>query len=426
MKYDICVIGGGIGGYSAAIKASKLGAKVCLIEKNKLGGVCLNCGCIPTKTYHHLADLYAKTKTAGKIGLNIGNVSIDFIKAKERKDKVVTKLTDGVKTLLKANKVDLLTGEAKITSNNSVRVQSNTIEYDKLIVATGSEPITLDSFNVDNENIFVPETFLDITEIPKSILIVGGGVIGVEFASIFSHLGSEITIVELLPDILMPVDSEIKDYLKRIFRRDKIKILTKTKVEEIVAKDGEVFARTSAGELTAQKAIIGIGRKPVLPDNIDNAYIIGDARGKNFLAHTAFYEGVIAAEKAMGADKSFDYNNVPSCIFTIPEIAWVGKTEDELEDYNVGRFSYAASGKASCINEVDGFAKILTDKKTNIILGCGIIGPHASDLIGEGLLMVGKKLTSHDIQDIIHPHPTLTEILFEASEDSLGQAIHKI
>lgn len=454
--YDICIIGGGIGGYTAAINGAKYNKRVLLVEKGEIGGTCLNRGCIPTKNLHHLAHYFEKSAKMKGNGITFDNILLNWSEARSKKVKIIEKLRGGVKYLLKANKVEFVKGQAEIMSKGKVGIEredgtQSEIECNKIIIATGSDPILPEKFSYDGERIVSPDEFLDVKELPKSLLIVGGGIIGIEFASIFSALGVEITVLELQQNILTPVDGDARNLLTRIFKRKGIKIVTNCSVNELSIKDNRVVAGTSLGEFSCEKAVLALGRRANLknlglekllgenfkinPDNkmqteFSDLFVIGDATGRNFLAHTALHEGIVASSNAAGFERKMHYGNIPITIFSIPEIAQIGKREDELKSenisYKVGRFPYSALGKAHAIMEEEGFIKILSGIESSEILGAVIIGADATNLIGEMIPIMGNRLKVNEIADLIHPHPTMTELIAEAIWDTDGKAIHKI
>lgn len=458
-EFDIVVIGGGPGGYVGAIRAAQMGAKVALIEKDALGGTCLNRGCIPTKALYYSAKTIATVKKAAEFGVNTGEVAFDIAKAVDRKDDVVKKLVGGVGQLLKGNGVTVINGTGSIEAAGKVKVEkkdgtTEVIAAKNIIIATGSEPAMIPAFNIDRENVITSTEALNLKKLPKSILIIGGGVMGCEFANIFAKFGSSVKVVELLPSILSTEDKQVVKTIAKVFKEAGIEVLTEASVESIVAAADGVKTRLKDGkEFLTEKVLVTIGRSfnstgiglekagvevekgrikinNKMETNVKGIYAIGDVTGQMLLAHIASAGAIVAVENALGKDKWMDYSAVPGGIFTDPEIASVGLREKDAEakgiKITVGRFPYAASGKALTMAEAEGFMQIITEEGTDRVLGATIVGAHATDLIGEVAIVVkgGGKLKH--ITETIHAHPTLPEIVLEAAEDVHGMAIHKI
>lgn len=458
MAYQIVFIGGGPGGYVAAIRAAQLGAKVAVIEKAQLGGTCLNWGCIPTKALVAGVGILHNIKKADEFGISIGEVQVDFSAMMERKDRVVQKLVTGINYLFKKNKIDLYQGVGRLVSNNKIEVirSDGTVEEvlaENIVIATGSEPALIPSLGYDGERVITSNEALALKQVPQSLLIIGGGVIGCEFACIFAELGTQVTIVDVLPTILPGVDKEVSRQLQSLFKRRGINVKTKAMIKEIRKIGDNVTAVLDNGdELTSEKVLISIGRGfnseglgldalgvelgsrgEVLVDsrlrtNIPNIYAIGDITNKIQLAHVASAQGIVAVENIMGVQKDMIYNVVPSCIFTLPEIAGVGLTSQEAEEQGIsiktGKFPFMALGKAAAAGETEGFVKILAEAATDRILGVHIIGPHATDLIAEATLAVKLGATIEQLVDTIHAHPTMAEAVLEAAEAVHGRCIH--
>ncbi|WP_277995593.1 dihydrolipoyl dehydrogenase [Desulfitibacter alkalitolerans] len=454
--YDIVVLGGGPGGYVAAIRGAQLGARVALIEAGEVGGTCLNKGCIPTKAMIASIDKLEAVKEAGEYGIEVDGYKINFHKLQERKSQVVAQLVKGIHFLIKKNKIDYFKGYGYFLNENEIQVRSDdgeqTIAGKNIIIATGSEPLLFDAFNYDGVNIITSDEALELTEIPESLLIVGGGVIGCEFATIYAALGTQVTIVEALPHVLPMVDKDIAMRLQTFLKKKGITIKTKTMIKELTASSGSVKAVTDSGELKAKKALISVGRKVAsrgfgientgvelgsrgeilvnkkMQTNIPNIYAIGDVTNKILLAHVASFQGIVAAENIQGKEVEMDYDVVPNCVFTKPEVASVGLTDDECAKegipVKVGKFNFIANGKAVAMGETDGMVKIIAREEDDVILGIHIIGPHAADLISEASIAIHNKLTLKDITEVIHAHPTLSEAVMEAAEQALGMAIH--
>lgn len=462
-EFDLVIIGGGPGGYVAAIRGAQEGARVALVEKRKLGGTCLNWGCIPTKALYHSAKALAMAKKAGDYGVELGSAEVGFnlARAVERKDGIVDKLVGGVAQLLKGNGVQVFNGSAFIDNPGQVSIkrhdETETVATKNIIIATGSEPAMIPAFNIDRKNILTSTEMLDLKDIPPSLLIIGGGVMGCEFATIFARFGSRVTIVELLDTILSTEDKQVVRTVAKSFKALGIEVKTGVTVERVVAGDfdgGSVKTTLAGGEeIITAKALVSIGRSfnstglgleelgveldrgsikvnERMETNIKGVYAIGDVVGGMLLAHVASTEGAVAVKNALGKSEVMDYSVIPAGIFTDPEIASVGLREKDAKEneieVKVGRFPYAASGKALGMGESDGFVQVISEPGTDKVLGASIVGAHATDLIGELALAMKTGATITDIADTVHAHPTLPEIVQEAAEDIHGKAIHKI
>lgn len=456
----ITVIGGGPGGYVAAIRASQLGAKVTLVEKERLGGTCLNVGCIPTKVLLHTSEIYSEYKSSQDIGLKISSVEVDWDKLQQRKTEVVNQLVNGVYGLLGSNNVELIEGSAEIIDKNKVKIvkkegPSIILGSEGIIIASGSLPFIPPFGGINLDGIIDSTAALSLRKLPKKMVIIGGGVIGVEFATIFNSMGCEVTIIEMLPHILPPIDREIADMLHKNLIEEGIKIYNDAKVLSIektekglcanVMMSGKEFSvegenilisigrRANISELNLQAIGIECEKGCILVDDrmetsIKGIYAVGDCNGRNMLAHVASRQGEIAAENLMGIDSKMDYKVIPSCVFTKPELASVGLTEEQAVqkgiDYKVGRFPLTANGKSIIMNDFKGLIKIIADKKYGEILGVHILGPRATELITEGALAISLEATVDEIVNTIHAHPTVGEALKEAALDADNIAIH--
>lgn len=453
----IAVIGGGPGGYVAAIKAAMLGAEVTVIEKRRVGGTCLNVGCIPTKALLASSSMLMNIKEAKDFGINIeGEVKPDFNAIMARKDKIVNQLISGIEFLFEKRGVNLVNGFGRLVDKNTVEVtkedgSKEMINADKIILANGSVPIVPPMFPYDGKTVITSDEVLGLTQLPESMLIVGGGVIGCEIGQFLRTLGTEVTIVEMNEQLLPFEDKDVAKQLQRQFKKDKIKVLTGIGVQTCEVIDNQVVATLSNGkQVKAQYALVAVGRKPNLAGsgveelgiemergkivvnenletNVEGIYAIGDLIDTPFLAHVASKEGMIAVENAFGKSKVVNYTAVPRCVYTEPEVAGVGKTEKQLEsegcEYHVGQFDFRALGKAQAIGHFQGFIKVLADKDDKII-GASVVGPHATDLLTELSLAVHLGLTVEQVGDVIHAHPTLSEGLMEALHDVHGECIH--
>ncbi len=454
----IVIVGAGPAGYVAAIRAAQLGAEVSLIEEAQVGGTCLNRGCIPTKSLLASTETLSLIRHAKKLGIEVEGIKPDFTRMMERKNEVVSRVVKGVEYLLKANKVKLVKGKASFLDLHRIEVKTNEgkekIEGDFTIIATGSKPVLLPFIDFNHPAVLTSEITLELAQIPQTLLIVGAGVIGCEFASIFGPLGTQITMVEMMDRILPQEDKRISLMMKQILQKRGINIFTDTRLEEITdyQKDG-LTARLDNGEkISAEKMLICVGRSPYTEglslENLDlrldqkgnitvnermqtseeRVYAIGDVVGGYLLAHVAFEEGIVAAENALGVDSKIDYTSIPNCIFTSPQIATVGLTLDKARERGIeakiGRFRFSASGKAQALDETDGFVQLVVEEGSGEVLGGQIIGPHAADLVHEISLAVRWELTVDEIGSSVHAHPTLSEAVMEAAKKAQGKPIH--
>lgn len=454
--YDIAIIGSGPGGYVAAIKAVKLGMKVAIIEKGDIGGVCLNRGCIPTKAMIASAHILENINRAAQFGIEAGAAKADMKKIQERKQTIVGNLRKGIEQLLKANKIELIKGDARFTAPSKIEVNGSEIDAKNILIAAGSVWAELPGFKVDGEKIITSDHALDMTELPQEMIILGGGVIGCEFACMLNAFGVKVTIVEAMDSILPLIEKSVTRLLARSMKKSGIELKTKTTIDEVSVDNDKVIAKLSSGEtLEADKLMVSIGRKPnpkmlnvkaadielterkfikVNEDfktSCDGVYAIGDIIGGWMLAHEASAEAISCVSKIAGHhDDLPDLQTMPSPIFTMPEIGSVGMTEEQIKekgiDYVTGRFPYLASGKALCDGETEGQAIIFADKESGKLLGIHIFGKDATSLLSEATLAVSNGLTARDIEKTIHAHPTLNETLAEAAADVYGAAIHKL
>lgn len=452
---DILVLGGGPGGYVAAIKAAQLGAKVILVEKEVVGGICLNHGCIPTKTLLKNAKIYKTFKHAVDYGIVLnGDFGYDWSLMLKRKDSVVKRLTGGVAGLLKKNGVEVIQGLGKVLGPKKVEVNGEVIETKNLIIATGASPIVPPIPGLkeayEKGTAVTSRELLAIKDAPKRLVIIGGGVIGCEFATIFGSLGSKVTMIEKLDGILPMMDDDIRNQYSKLLKREGIDIFVNA---EVKAVDGGKVTYTLEGKdhtVEADTVLVSVGMRPnsqglevlnlkmdraaiVTDDHLETSvkgvYAIGDVNGKYMLAHVASAEGLVAAEYIMGKkDAHMDYTRVPNAVYGDPEIASVGLTEKEAKAkglaYKVSTFPLAASGKAMADNEKDGFVKLIVSEKYKEIIGAHILSYHASDLIAELGVTMTLEGTAHEIAHTIHPHPTLSEIIMEAAHGAVDKPIH--
>ena len=451
-KFDVCVIGGGPGGYVAALRSATLGAKTVLIEKEHLGGTCLNVGCIPTKTLIAGTEVLETVENAAAFGVKIsGKISPDWKAMQKRKDDVVSKLRGGIAGLMKAYGVEVLEGEAKFLSRKAVSAAGTKIAADKFIIASGAEP-AVPGFIPKSKRVITSTELLSIPSIPKSLLVLGGGVVGCEFASIFSALGTKVTIVEMMPNILPGLDAEIAKTLAKELSGRGVEILAGKAMENIKADAKSVSGKVGSKKLSADYLLVSIGRRPLsagtAPENAgvevdekgfipvdDNCrtnapgiFAVGDVTGRVQLAHMASAMGWRAAEEANGVRGSKRFDLVPGCVFTNPEIGTIGLSEEQCGEqgieYNVGKFAFAGLGKALAAGDTTGFCKIIADKNTDQILGVHIVGPHATELIAEAATAMNLEITAKELGKAIHSHPTLSEAVMEAAHAVHGECVH--
>ena len=454
----VVVIGGGPGGYVSAIRAAQLGAEVTIIEKKYYGGTCLNVGCIPTKVLLHTSEIYSTLlHDAEALGLSIGKVSLDWGKLQERKEGIVNQLVSGVEMLLKSNDIKMISGQACFTGSHEVMVKikgqkDHIIKFDKAIIATGSESIVIPVKGASLEGVITSEGALSLEAVPDSLCIIGGGVIGSEFASLYSELGTKVTLVEMLPELIGVMDHDVVSVLKEALTASGVTILTGTKVEKIERLGDKLCVTTSKGEIVTEKVLLATGRRPyteglslndigiktdrsaimvnrdTFQTSLSHIYAIGDCNGGILLAHVASAEGTIAAEHLMKRASGIDMKTVPSAVYTKPELASVGLTEKEAKDkghlVKTGIFPLYANGKALIMNDTKGIVKFVVDGETDEILGMHMAGPRATDLIIEGGLALRLEATIDEIITTIHAHPTVSEGIHEAAHAVHHSAIH--
>ena len=461
-KFDVTVIGGGPGGYVCAIRLSQLGLKTACIEsRSTLGGTCLNIGCIPSKSLLNLSENFHKAKNFNKIGIETGEIKLNLSKMMENKDKTVTTLTKGIEFLFKKNKISYFKGIGSFKGSNEISIvkdgKETTIITGKTIVSTGSEPVSLPGIDFDEEKILSSTGALSISSVPKKMIVVGGGYIGLEMGSVWSRLGTEVQVVEFLGHITPGMDKEISNEFMKILKKQGIKFQLNTKVEKITKKNNGVIIEISnkngeKNKLEADVVLISVGRKPFTSNlnlenigveldkkgrvkvnknfetNIKNIYAIGDVIEGPMLAHKAEEEGIAVAELIAGQSGHVNYEVIPGVIYTSPEVASVGKTEEQLKEkgtsYKIGKFPFAANSRAKAINDPEGFVKILADSVTDKVLGVHIIGPHAGEMIAEMSVAMEFGASSEDIARTCHAHPTFSEAIKEAALSVDKRQIH--
>ncbi|MEM7343861.1 MAG: dihydrolipoyl dehydrogenase [Chloroflexota bacterium] len=455
-NYDTIVIGGGPGGYVAAIKASQLGHKTAVVEKEHLGGICLNWGCIPTKSLLRNAEVVNLLQDGRIFGFSFDNLTIDYSMAHKRSRQVSSRLVKGVSFLMKKNQIDVIEGLGQLKNRNEVVVDGTTYQAKNIIIATGARARPIPGVEIDGEQLLTYHQALQLTEAPASMVIVGAGAIGMEFAHVFRSYGSEVTVVEMLPRVLPLEDVEVSKEVEKQFQRANVSIKTNTRVESIeqdatgvtltVSQDG------NSEQLKAEKALIAIGVMPnsenlglesvgvqtergfiqvddTMQTNVPGIYAIGDVTGKLALAHVASAQGLVAAAAAAGQETHpLDYTKMPRCTYTHPEVASVGLTEAEAEaqGYAVktGKFPFQPNGKALGLGDNQGFVKIVAEEKYNEVLGVHMVGPHVTELLAGPTGMIKLESTLEELAHTVHPHPTLSEAVMEAAHVALGQAVH--
>jgi dihydrolipoamide dehydrogenase len=458
----IAILGAGPGGYVAAIRAAQLGARVTVVENQALGGVCLNWGCIPSKALLSVVELGEKAKKAGELGLTLnGPVGYDLARMVARKNKVVETLVKGIATLFKTWGIEHLDGTGELVDERTLRVTKkdspeSRVQADAIIIATGSSWPNLPLFPIDGQQIITSKEALDLARIPASLLIIGAGVEGCEFASLYGGLGTQVTMVELLPRLLPLEDEEVALLMERELKKRGVVIHTGTTVDRVERRDGRVQASLKNGTtIEADKILVSVGRgmnskgiglekagvkiggrgeilvNERLETNAPGIYAIGDVTGKAMLAHVASAQGKVAVANILGHAHAMNYEVVPAGIFTLPEIGRVGLTEQQARErgateVKVGRFRQVALGKAHAVGDTTGLYKIIADAKTGVVLGVHIVGAHAADLVHEAALAMQLGATVTAVADMIHAHPTLAEGLMEAAEDADGLAIHLV
>lgn len=460
MNYDIAVIGGGPGGYTAAIYAAKQDCRVALVERDELGGTCLNYGCIPTKSLIHSAELYDGFLKSKSVGITAEEIKVDWGKVQKNKTRIVNTLNKGVSTLLKKNNIDVFKGTARFINKNTIKIatekEEQEISANNIIIATGSTPADISIKGNDLDGVITSKEALEFDKIPKSMAVIGGGAVGVEMAYIYNTVGTEVSIIEMAPWLISGNDELIISSLTNDFKKQGIDIFVDSKVRSIekVGEELKVAYETKDGlkEINVEKVLMSVGRKPELGilDNLQvavdasgivvdeylrtsvpNIYAIGDVTGKVMLAHVASYQGTTAVKNILGEKVKMSYKAIPSCIYTNPEVGSVGLTEKQARDkygdeIDVSVSSFRMNGRALTIGKATGYVKIICSKKWNEILGVHMVGPNATELIAEAVLSMKLECTAEELCDTIHAHPTLSEAILETTQGILGTAIHSL
>ena len=454
--FDAVVIGAGPGGYVAAIRCAQFGLKTAIVEYREMGGTCLNRGCIPTKALLHSAEVYDEiVKDSKELGINVENATVDYTAVAKRKNRIVKTLSGGVQALVKARKITIINGKAVLTGKNSFEADGKAYTAKNIILATGSEPTRIPIPGIDKDGVMNSDGVLSSDTLPESVVIIGGGVIGIEFATLYKSLGKKVVIVEALPRILNTLEEDVSSTMNKILKKRGVEIHTGAKVTEI--KDGlkVVFEENGkVGEAEGEAVVVAIGRRPLtaniglekagvevnekgfikvndkMETSVPGIYAIGDITGKIQLAHVASAQGMIAAANAAGKDKKMSYDIIPSCIYSNPEIAAVGLTEADAKakglNVRTGSFSTAGNGRSKILGCMDGYARLVTDARTGEIYGATIVAPHATDMIAEIVTAMKAEATIEEIADAIHPHPTVSEIIMEAAHDVDKLSVHKL
>lgn len=452
-EYDIIVVGGGPAGYYAAIRGAQLGGKIAIVEKSEFGGTCLNVGCIPTKTYLKNAEILDGIKHAAGRGINLAstNYTIDMDKTVDFKNSVVKKLTSGVSGLLRANKVKMYNGLGQVNPDKTVTIGSETIKGRNIILATGSKVSRINIPGIDSKLVLTSDDILDLREMPKSLAVMGGGVVGIELGLVWASYGVDVTVIEMADRIIPAMDKEVSTELQKILSKKGMKIKTSVGVSEIVEENNRLTLKLNNGEeVVAEKALLSIGRVPQMnglenlnlemdrnrikvneyqETSIPGIYAPGDVNGTKMLAHAAYRMGEVAAENAMrGNTRKANLQFTPAAVYTHPEVAMVGITEEDARakygDILIGKNSFTGNGRAIASNEDQGFVKVIADAKFHEILGVHIVGPAAAEMINEAATIMESELTVDELLLSIHGHPTFSEVMYEAFADVLGEAIH--
>ena len=458
MKYNVVVLGGGPGGYVAAIRAAQVGKKVAIVEANHLGGICLNWGCIPTKALLKNAEVFDLVKNAKKYGIEVGEVTVNWGKMIKRSRDVAKRLSKGIEFLMKKNKIDYIPAFGNLLDGTTIETtdadgKKTQLKAEKIIIATGARAKYFPGMEPDGKQIITYKEAMIPENQPKSLVIIGAGAIGVEFAHFYQTFGTEVTIIEALPNILPVEDEDISTELEKLFKKRKMNIFTNTMVEKIEKNKSKVKVHLKSGEIIeADKALIAVGVQgnienlgledcnitveegwikvnEYMETSLSNVYAIGDVAGPPWLAHVASAEGITAVEHLAGLNPDpMKYDNIPGCTYCHPEVASVGLTEKVAKEkgyeVKIGNFPFRGLGKSMAVGDTDGFVKVVYDAKYGEMLGCHILGAEATNLITEAVIARNLETTHHEVLKTIHPHPTLSEAIMEATADAMEEAIH--
>jgi dihydrolipoamide dehydrogenase len=451
--FDVAIIGGGPGGYVAAIRAAQLGARVALVEKDRLGGVCLHRGCIPTKALLRSAEALLESKSSPAVGVAVKGAAVDFAAMMAWKERAVAQQADELEKLIAWRRIAVFRGDGQLVGPGSIKVGDELLAAAKIIIATGSLPSHLPIPGANLPGVLTSDQILELEAMPESLVVIGAGVVGCEFASIFSALGARVTILELLPRILPPVDEEIARRFQQILRGQGIAVHTNASLQEITAERDRLRLLFTLGEeqqeVVADKVLMAVGRRPCsdalheaglalsdgalavndrLETSVENVYAAGDVLGLYMLAYVASYQGIIAAENALGGSRQADYRAVPNCVYTLPEIASVGLREEEARaqglPYKVSRFPFSAVARAQLLGQPLGLVKLICEEPSGRLLGVHILGPRATDIIGECTLALRMGATAQDLAHTMHGHPNLSEAIYEAAWGVIDSPFH--
>jgi dihydrolipoamide dehydrogenase len=453
LPFDIAIIGGGPGGYVAAIRAAQLGARVALVEKDRLGGACLHRGCIPTKALLRSAEALLEARDASTLGVVVKDAAVDFGAMMAWKERAVAQQADELEKLIAWRKIAVFRGEGRLVGPGSLKVGNELVASRRIIIATGSLPSRLPIPGSNLPGVLTSDQILELETMPQSLVIIGAGVVGCEFASIFSALGARVTILEVLPRILPPVDEEIARRFQQVLRGQGVTIHTVASLQEISAEGDRLRLLFGLGdeqqEVVADRVLMAVGHQPCtdaleevglalengsvavnehLETSVENVYAAGDVLGLYMLAYVASYQGIIAAENALGGRRQADYRAVPNCVYTLPEIASVGLREEEAHaqgiPYKVSRFPFSALARAQLLGQPLGLVKLICEEPSDRLLGVHILGPRATDIIGEGVLAVQTGATAQDLAHTMHGHPSLSEAIYEAAWGIIDSPFH--
>jgi dihydrolipoamide dehydrogenase len=453
-SFDLAVLGGGPGGYVAALRAAQLGARVALVEKDRLGGACLHRGCIPTKALLRSAETLLEARAAGESGVVANDATADLGAMMAWKERTVARQAEELQKLIAWRKIEIFAGEGRLIGPGSIRVGGENLAARRVIVATGSLPARLPIPGAELEGVLTSDQILEFRAMPASVVVIGAGVVGCEFASLFAALGARVVLLEILPGILPGIDEELARRFQQMLRGQGITVYTRAAVREISAEGEGLRVTFAVGreERTevADRVLMSVGRRPCseglagaglalrdgavvvnerLETGVEGVYAVGDVTGLYMLAHVASYQGIIAAENALGGQRAADYRAVPKCVYTLPEIASVGLSEEEVRaqglEYKVSRFPFSAVARAQILGQPAGLVKLVCEQASGLVLGVHILGPRATDIIGEGVLAVRMGATAQDLAHTMHAHPTLAEAIYEAAWGIVDSPFHQ-